>query len=285
MNLITPRPLWVEQDPNEWWTACDYTIREAVAKSGQGREIAAIGLTGQMLGNTMLDKDLKPIGNCMIWLDQRATEERDIIEERLGIDPMLDITANYCLTGYWAPKLMWVKKNRPDIFEKTRMVLFPKDYIKLVLTGEPSVEVTDASGSFLMDVGRRTWSDKMFEVCDLPKDIVPPHIYESCDVVGYLRPELADGLGLRAGIPVVGGAGDQPAGGIGNGVYRDGVVSATIGTSGVVYAVTGKVIADRQRRAALAFCHSAPNTWSFFGCTLAAGGSFKWLRRRRVRGL
>ena len=278
VNLITPRPLWVEQDPNEWWSACDYAIREAVAKSGRGQEIAAIGLTGQMLGNTMLDKDLKPLGNCMIWLDQRATEERDIIEERLGIDAMLDITANYCLTGYWAPKLMWVKKNRPDIFEKTRMVLFPKDYIKLVLTGEPSVEVTDASGSFLMDVGRRTWSDKMFEVCDLPKDIVPPTIYESCDVVGYLRPELAGHLGLRAGIPVVGGAGDQPAGGIGNGVYKAGVVSATIGTSGVVYAVTDKVIADRQRRAAMAFCHSAPQTWSFFGCTLAAGGSFKWLR-------
>ncbi len=278
VNLITPRPGWVEQDPNEWWTACDYAICEAVAKSGRGAEVAAIGLTGQMLGNTMLDKDLEPIGNCMIWLDQRATEERDVIEARLGIDPMLDITANYCLTGYWAPKLMWVKKHRPDIFEKTRMVLFPKDYVKLVLTGEPSVEVTDASGSFLMDVGKRTWSDEMFEACDLPKDIVPQHIYESCDVVGHLRPGLADHLGLRPGIPVVGGAGDQPAGGIGNGVYRAGVVSATIGTSGVVYAVTDKVIADRQRRAALAFCHSAPNTWSFFGCTLAAGGSFKWLR-------
>ena len=201
-----------------------------------------------------------------------------MIEARLGIDAMLDITANYCLTGYWAPKLMWVKKNRPDIFEKTRMVLFPKDYIKLALTGEPSVEVTDASGSFLMDVGRRTWSDRMFEVCELPKDIVPQKIYESCDVVGYLKADLATAFGLRAGIPVVGGAGDQPAGGIGNGVYKAGVVSATIGTSGVVYAVAGKVIADRQRRAALAFCHSAPNTWSLFGCTLAAGGSFKWLR-------
>jgi xylulokinase len=278
VNLITPRPLWVEQDPNEWWAACDEAIRDAVARSGRGPEIAAIGLTGQMLGNTMLDKDMRPIGNCMIWLDQRATEERDLIEERLGVDPMLDITANYCLTGYWAPKLMWVKKHRPEVFEKTRMVLFPKDYIKLVLTGEASVEVTDASGSFLMDVGRRAWSDKMFEVCDLPKDIVPQTIYESCDVVGYLRPELAGALGLRPGIPVVGGAGDQPAGGIGNGLHKPGVISATIGTSGVVYAVTGKVVADRQRRAALAFCHSAPDTWSFFGCTLAAGGSFKWLR-------
>jgi xylulokinase len=277
-NLITPRPLWVEQDPNDWWAACDYAIQEAVRKSGRGPEIAAMGLTGQMLGNTMLDKDLKPLGNCMIWLDQRATEERDEIEQKLGIDAMLDITANFNLTGYWAPKLMWIKKNRPDIFEKTRMVLFPKDYLKLILTGEPTVEVSDASGSFLMDMAKRDWSDKMFEVCGLPRDIVPQKIYESCDVVGYLRPEIAAKLGLKAGIPVVGGGGDQPAGGIGNGVYKEGVVSATIGTSGVVYAATSKVITDRQRRAALCFCHSAPQTWSLFGCTLAAGGSFKWLR-------
>jgi xylulokinase len=277
-NLITPRPLWVEQDPNDWWNACEYAIQIAVAKSGKGQEIEAIGLTGQMLGNTMLDKDLKPLGNCMIWLDQRATEERDYIESQLGIDEMLDITANYNLTGFWAAKLIWIKNNQPDIFEKTKMVLFPKDYLKLILTGEPSVEVSDASGSFLMDIGKRTWSDKMFEVCGLPKEIVPSKIYESCDVVGQLRPDIAKKLGLKPGIKVVGGGGDQTAGGIGNGVYKEGVISATIGTSGVVFAATSKVIADHQRRAALSFCHSAPETWCFFGCTLAAGGSFKWLR-------
>lgn len=277
-DLITPKPLWVEQNPDDWWTACEFAMREAVQKSGKGQEIEGIGLTGQMLGNTMLDKDFKPLGNCMIWLDQRATEERDEIEEKMGLDPMLDITANYCLTGYWAPKLMWVKKNRPDIFEKTHMVLFPKDYIKLILTGEASTEVTDASGTFLVDMAKRNWSDKMFEVCDLPKDIVPEKIYESCDVVGYLREDIAKLIGLRSGIPVVGGAGDQPAGGVGNGITREGVVSATIGTSGVVFAATSKVITDRQRRAALSFCHAIPSTWNFFGCTLAAGGSFKWLR-------
>lgn len=278
VNLITPQPLWVEQDPNDWWNACDYAIKTAVVKSGHGMDIEAIGLTGQMLGNTMLDKDMKPLSNCMIWLDQRATQERDFIESALGTDEMLDITANFCLTGYWAPKLMWVKKNRPDIFEKTRMVLYPKDYLKLILTGVPSVEVTDASGSFLMDIGARTWSDKMFKVCDLPKDIVPQQISESCDVVGYLKDDLARHFGMRAGIPVVGGGGDQTAGGIGNGVYKEGVVSATIGTSGVVFAATSKPIADRQRRAALSFCHSVKDTWCLFGCTLAAGGSFKWLR-------
>ena len=277
-DLITPRPLWVEQDPNDWWAACEYAMKEAVRKSGRGMEIEGIGLTGQMLGNTMLDKDYKPLGNCMIWLDQRATKERDEIEEKLGLDPILDITANYCLTGYWAPKLMWVKKNRPDIFENTRMVLFPKDYIKLILTGEASTEVTDASGTFLIDTAKRDWSDKMFEVCGLPKDIVPGKIYESCDVVGHLREDIANKLGLKPGIIVVGGAGDQPAGGVGNGITKEGVVSATIGTSGVVFAATSKVITDRQRRAAMAFCHAIPQTWCFFGCTLAAGGSFKWLR-------
>jgi len=277
-NLITPRPLWVEQNPDDWWDACEFAIKQAVGKSGKGKEIVAIGLTGQMLGNTMLDKDLKPLGNCMIWLDQRATEERDFIEAQLDVNEMLGITANYNLTGYWAPKLMWIKKNRPEVFEKTRMVLFPKDYLKLILTGVASVEVTDASGSFLLDMKTRTWSDKMFEVCGLPKDIVPDKVYESCDVVGNLKADIAAKLGLTAGIPVVGGAGDQPAGGIGNGVYKEGVVSATIGTSGVVYAATNKVIADHQRRAAMCFCHSAPQTWSLFGCTLAAGGSFKWVR-------
>ena len=153
------------------------------------------------------------------------------------------------------------QKERPDIFDQTRMVLFPKDFIRLKLTGEPAVEVSDASGSFLLDVPRRTWSQKMFEVCDLPMDIVPAKVYESCDVVGHLRSGLADELGLRAGIPVVGGGGDQPAGGIGNGIYREGVVSATIGTSGVVYAASSKPIADRQRRAAL--CYSLVNSLIF----------------------
>ncbi|MDP2965996.1 MAG: xylulokinase [Pelolinea sp.] len=277
-NIITPRPLWVEQDPNEWWNACKYAIKEAVVNSEIGMEIEAIGVSGQMLGNTMLDKNLKPIGNCMIWLDQRASKERDYIEEKLGIDEMLNITANYNLTGFWAPKLMWIKKNRPEVFEKTKMVLFPKDYIRLILTGEPALEVTDSSGTFLMDIAKRDWSDKMFEVCDLPKEIVPKRIFESCDIVGKLRGRIAQIFGLKSGIPVIAGGGDQTAGGIGNGVYKEGTISSSIGTSGVVFAATHNVIVDQKRRAAISICHSLPNTWCFFGCTLAAGGSFKWLR-------
>ena len=278
ISLITPQPLWVEQDPEEWWDAAVYAIKQAVAKSGCGRDILAIGLTGQMLGSTLLDGHGRSLGNCMIWLDQRATEERDYIENTAGMDKLLDITANYPLTGYWAPKLMWLKKNRPEVFEKVGTVLFPKDYLRYRLTGELSVEVSDASGSYLFDVQGRGWSDEMFELCGLPEGIVPRKVYESPEIAGYLLKSLAGELGLTAGIPVVGGGGDQTAGGVGNGIVREGVVSATIGTSGVVFACTDKVLKDKLGRAAMSFCHSVPGKWCFFGCTLAAGGSFKWLR-------
>ncbi len=277
-DLITPRAKWVEQAPSDWWEACRFAIGDAVRKSGCGSDIAAIGLSGQMLGSTCLNKQGEPIGNCMIWLDQRATEERDFLEHTAGMDKLLDITANYPLTGYWAPKLMWLKKNKPEEFEQIRTVLFPKDYLRYKLTGEIAVEVSDGAGSSLMDIYNRKWSDEMFELCGLPKSIVPENFLESCDVAGHLREDIALELGLRPGIPVVAGGGDQPAGGVGNGIVREGVVSATIGTSGVVFAAMNQAIADKLPRAAMSFCHSVPGMWCFFGCTLGAGGSFKWLR-------
>lgn len=277
-DLITPKAKWVEQDPLDWWTACRGAIQDAVKKSGCQNDIAAIGFSGQMLGSTCLDKDNEPIGNCMIWLDQRATEERDFLEKTAGMDKLLDITSNYPLTGYWAPKLMWLKKNKPDEFDKIKTVLFPKDYLRYRLTGEIAVEVSDGAGSSLMDVAGRKWSDELFDLCGLPKEIVPQGFLESCDVAGTLKEDVARDLGLKAGIPVVAGGGDQPAGGIGNGIVREGVVSATIGTSGVVFAAMNKAIADQLPRAAMSFCHSVPGMWCFFGCTLGAGGSFKWLR-------
>lgn len=277
-DLMTPKPGWVEQNASDWWIACKKAITQAAAKSGQAKNIVAIGLTGQMLGNTMLDENMEPIGNCMIWLDQRATEERDEIEQKLGIMPMLDITSNYCLTGFWAPKMMWLKKHKPEEFEKTKMVLFTKDYLAYQLTGEIATEVTDASGSFLLDVPKRKWSSKMFDVCGLPIDIVPKRLVESQEVVGKLKTALAEELGLTPNIPVIAGAGDQPSCGVGSGVVRTGVISATIGTSGVVFACTDTPFADAQRRAALSMCHAVPEKWCFFGCTLGAGGSFKWVR-------
>ncbi len=278
LDVITEKPMWAEQDPNEWWDACKYAIKEAVQKSGVGKQIDGIGISGQMLGSTLLDKDNNVLGKCIIWLDQRAVEEVEWIKEQAGMDLLLEKTSNIPLTGYWAPKLMWIKRHQPEVFEKIAQVLFPKDYLKFMLTGEISLEVTDASGSYLFDVANRKWSDEMFEICGLPRHIVSDNVIESQEVAGYLKEDVAEELGLRAGIPVVGGAGDQPACGLGSGVYKEGIVSATIGTSGVVYAAANKPIPDVKQAAALSFCHSVPDTWSLFGCTLAAGGSFKWLR-------
>ena len=277
-DVFTEKPMWAEQDPADWWHACKNTIKEAVHLSGLGKDIHGIGVTGQMLGSTLLDKDNNTIGNCILWLDQRAVDEVDWLYQTAGVEFLLEKTANIPLTGYWAPKLMWVKKHQPELFDQVAQVIFPKDYIKFKLTGEISLDVTDASGSYLFDVANRKWSDEMFELCGLPRDIVSDNVLESQDVAGYLRNDVAVELGLTPGIPVVGGAGDQPACGLGSGVYKEGIVSATIGTSGVVYAAANKPIPDVNQAAALSFCHSVPDTWSLFGCTLAAGGSFKWLR-------
>jgi xylulokinase len=278
IDVITEKPMWAEQNPVDWWTACKKAVKQAVHNSGVGDEISGIGVTGQMLGSTLLDKNNDPVSKCIIWLDQRAVDEVDWIVETAGMETLLERTSNIPLTGYWAPKLMWIKKNQPEIFDQVAQVVFPKDFIKLKLTGEISLEVTDCSGSYLFDVPKRKWSDEMFELCGLPREIVSDNVIESQEIAGYLRKDVAEELGLTAGIPVVGGAGDQPACGLGSGVYREGIVSATIGTSGVVYAAANKPIPDVNRAAALSFCHSVPDTWCLFGCTLAAGGSFKWLR-------
>jgi len=278
LDVITEKPMWAEQDPADWWKACKLAIKEAVHSSGLGKEIYGIGVTGQMLGSTLLDKNNETVGNCIMWLDQRAVSEVDWLYETAGLEFLLEKTSNIPLTGYWAPKLMWVKKHQPELFDKVAQVIFPKDYINFKLTGEISLDVTDASGSYLFDVANRKWSDEMFELCGLPRDIVSDNVLESQDVAGYLRNDVAEELGLTPNIPVVAGAGDQPACGLGSGVYKEGIVSATIGTSGVVYAAANKPIPDVNQAAALSFCHSVPETWSLFGCTLAAGGSFKWLR-------
>ena len=277
-NLITPKPGQVEQNPHEWWAACDYAVREAVAKSSVGTRIEGIGFSGQMQGTTLLDRNMEPIGGCMIWLDQRAAKEADELNLRMSKKELLEINANYCLPSYWAPKLLWMKKNRPEDFERIHTVLFTKDYLRYLVTGEVATEVSDASCSFLLDMKKRKWSDKMFEVTGLPRQIVPERLLESSDIAGYLKEDLARDWGLKPGIPVAAGGGDQPAGGVGNGVVIPGVVTSVIGTSGVVFGCCDKPFVDEQRRAMYSLCHSVPGLYSFLGCTLGAGGSYKWLR-------
>ncbi len=277
-DLITPKPGWVEQNPLDWWEACSGAIKQAVRSSGRGADIAGIGFSGQMQGSTLMDKDMQPIGNCMIWLDQRATAECQEIESKISAQEMLSITVSYCLPSFWAPKLLWLKKHKPADFAKIHKVLFTKDYLRFMLTGEIATEVSDASLTFLMDVPKRQWSQRMFEVCGLPRELVPERLVESQEVVGNLKPALAEKWGLKPGIPVVAGGGDQPAGAVGNGTVKAGIVSATIGTSGVVFGCADSPIIDSKKRASFSLCHSVPEKWCFLGCTLAAGGSFKWLR-------
>jgi len=200
-----------------------------------------------------------------------------LFESLFEMDDLLELTANYPLTGYVAPKILWLRKNEPDAYSRVHKVLLPKDYLRLKLTGELAAEVSDAGGTYLFDVAKRKWSDAMLKKLDIPKDFLPV-LYESQNVTGYLRKEIASELGLKEGIPVVGGGGDQTAGGVGNGVIEEGIVSSTIGTSGVVFACTRSPKIDKKGRGVHTFCHSVLNKWSVFGCTLAAGGSFKWLK-------
>ena len=278
LDIITEKPMWAEQSPIDWWDACKFSVKQAVSQSGIGKYVVGIGISGQMLGSTFLDRNKELIGNSIIWLDQRSIKEVEWLKDKVGIDKLINLTSNIPLTGYWAPKLMWIKNNEPDKFEKIKHVLFPKDYIKYMFTGEISLEYSDLAGSYLFDVVNKKIITEMFELCGLPRDIISENIIESQGVAGYLKADIATDLGLTAGIPVMGGAGDQAACALGSGIFKEGIASVTIGTSGVVYAASNKPIPDFHQNAAMCYCHSVPNIWSLFGCTLAAGGSFKWLR-------
>jgi xylulokinase len=277
-DIITPRPGWVEQNPHDWWTACQAAVKQVVKLSGYGSSIAAIGFSGQMQGSVVVDKDMEPIGNCMIWLDQRSSQEVADIENLIDGNEMLDITSNYCLNSFWAPKLLWLKKNRPDEFGRVHKVMFAKDYLRYKMTGEVATEVSDASLSFLMDVPKRKWAEPIFDKLGIPRSIVPERLAESAEIVGWLNKGVAEELGLNAGIPVVAGGGDQPAGGVGTGVVCDGRIGATIGTSGVVFGCCSEPFIDHQKRAMLSMAHSVPDKWCYLGLVLTAGASFKWLR-------
>lgn len=277
-DLITPRPGWVEQDPLDWWKACRYAVAQAVKTSGRGRDILSIGFSGQMQGSTVLGADGQPVDRCIIWMDQRASAQADALNSRMSSKEILDEAANFCLPSHWAPKLLWLKENKPDVFERIAKVVFPKDYLRYCLTGEIATEVSDASCSFLLDMKNRRWSDKLFKATGLPREIVPERLLESQEIAGYLKADLALEWGLAPGIPVVAGGGDQTAGGVGNGIVQTGIIAATIGTSGVVFGCCDTPFIDEKRRAMFSLCHSVPGMYCFLGCTLGAGGSFKWMR-------
>ena len=277
--MYQPKAGWAEQDPEDWWRAASESISAVIAKSGiDAAEIAGVGLSGQMHSLVCLDGDGKVLRKAILWCDQRTAAEAAELTEIVGRERLVEITANPAMTGFTAAKLLWVRNHEPEIYEKTRKILLPKDYIRLRLTGEYATEVSDASGMQLLDVAKRTWSQPLLDTLKIDRSLLAD-VYESVYVSGKVTAEAAKLTGLCPGTPVVGGAGDQAAGGVGNGIVRTGTVSATLGTSGVVFAHTDEMVLDQEGRVHT-LCHAVPGCWHVMGVTQAAGLSLKWFREQ-----
>lgn len=276
--LMSPRPGWSEQNPDDWWDATVETVKK-VMKAGKIKpdEIAGIGLSGQMHGSVFLDKQQNVIRHAILWNDQRTAEECVEIEALVGGRPkLIEMVANPAMTGFTAPKILWLQKNEPKSWAKTVQVLLPKDFVRLKLTGEYATDASDASGTLLLDVRNRQWSKPLLEKLEIKPSLLPK-VFESEDVTGTLTEAAAKLLGLRKGVPVVAGASDQAAGAVGNGIVKRGIISATLGTSGVVFAHSDDVQIDPTGRVHT-FCHAVRGKWHVMGCVLSAGGSLQWYR-------
>ena len=272
-----PQNGWAEQHPDDWWKAARNTVSQVLEDSGiDPGEIAGIGISGQMHGLVMLDKNGKVLRPAILWCDGRTTEECREITEIIGRKRLIEISANPALTGFTAGKVLWVRKHEPELWEQCAQIMLPKDYVRYKLTGVYATEVSDASGTNLLDVANRCWSDEILDKLKIDKSILPK-MYESADVVGYVTYEAAEATGLRAGTLVVGGAGDNAAAAVGTGVVKEGNAFISIGTSGVIFAHSDKVSIDPEGRVHT-FCAAAPGAWTVMSCTLAAGLSLKWFR-------
>ena len=275
--LYQPQNGWAEQNPADWKKAAIQSIAKVIADSSvDPADISGVGLTGQMHGLVMLDEESRVLRPSIIWCDQRTGAECELIEKLMTRERLVEITANPALTGFTASKIMWVKKNEPEIFAKCRHILLPKDYIRFVFTGDLASDVSDASGMQLMDICGRCWSDEVLKTLDIDKSLVPK-LYESQEITGYITKKAAELTGLKEGTPVVAGAGDNAAAAIGMGVVKQGTAFTTIGTSGVVFAHTDSPLIDKKGRVHT-FCHAVKGKWHVMGVTQAAGLSLRWLR-------
>lgn len=281
-DISSPKPGWSEQDPEQWWSATCKATKAALRKAKLKKtDIGAIGLSGQMHGSVFLgpDGDTKPLRPALLWNDQRTATQCDEIEKAAGgRKKLINMVGNPALNGFTAPKILWVRQHEPRVYAKTHHILLPKDYIRLCMTGEYATEVGDASGTLLLDVKKRKYNTKLLSLLDIDRALLAD-CHESHVVTGALHQRGAAALGLQEGTPVVGGSGDQPAGAIGNGIVRRGVVSATLGTSGVVFAHADTPTYDPQGRVHT-MCAAVEGKWCVFGCMLSAGGSFQWFRNR-----
>ena len=276
-TLQTPRPLWSEQSPREWWEAVAASIRSAVEKAGvDGDRIEAVGLTGQMHGLVLLDEAGNVLRPAILWNDQRTQSQCDEIHQRVGKEKFIQVTGNVALTGFTAPKIFWVKENEPDIFAKAKHVLLPKDYIRYRLTGEYAMDKADGSGTVLFDLKARDWSEEILSALEIPQAWMPK-TFEGTEFTGHVTEEAASLTGLKVGTPVAAGGGDQSAQAVGVGAVEAGIVGLSVGTSGVVFGTTPSALIEPEGRLH-AFCHAVPNMWHFMGVMLSAAGSLQWYR-------
>lgn len=277
--FASPRPGWAEQDPRDWWGACGAAVRKALHSSHlRADEIACIGFSGQMHGAVLLDSGDDVVRNAIIWCDQRSEAQSHELEQLFGRDTLIRLTCNPPLTNFTLTKLLWVRETEPKHWARVAHVMLPKDYVRFRLTGERAIDVADASGTLLLDVANRRWSSEVLSKSGIDKGLLPA-LYESPQICGEVSVAGAEATGLRTGTPIVAGAGDQAAGAVGMGIARAGAISATIGTSGVVFAATDRPALDPQGRLHT-FCHAIPGRWHVMGVTQAAGLSLRWLRDR-----
>ena len=272
-----PRPLWTEQDARLWWDGAVAAIGSVLASTGvSGSDVVAIGLTGQMHGLVLLDERDAVLRPAVLWNDQRTGAACDEIRATIGRDRLIAITGNDALTGFTAPKLVWVRDNEPDVWRRAAHVLLPKDYVRLQLTGDHAIDKADGAGTILFDLGARDWSDEIVDALRIDRSWLPP-TFEGPAVTGAVTNAAADATGLRAGTPVVAGGGDQAANAVGLGAVDPGVPALSLGTSGVIFAPTDRPIVEPGGRVH-AFCHAVPGRWHLMSVMLSAAGSLRWFR-------
>ncbi len=283
--IFHPQPGWSEQSPDDWWTSSVESARAALQLSKvKGDEVRGIGLSGQMHGSVFLDKSHKVLRPALLWNDQRTAQECQEIERLAGGRAgLIQMVSNPAFTGFTAPKILWVRNHEPRIYDQISQVILPKDYIRLRLTGELATEVSDASGTLLLDVAARKWHAGLLGKLQIDTQLLPRCV-ESAEMTGVVTAQAAELLGIAQGVPVVGGAGDQAASAVGNGIVSPGVISSTLGTSGVVFAYAERPETHPEGKVHT-MCHAVRGAWHQMGVVLSAGGSLQWFRNQLCQDL
>ncbi len=275
--ISQPKPLWSEQNPSDWWQGISASIRRALAESGlSGEDISAIGLTGQMHGLVLLDENGEVLRPSILWNDQRTGAQCEYMTARIGAGRLIELTGNPAVTGFTAPKILWVRDNEPEVYARAKQALLPKDYIRYKLTDAYATDLAGAAGTSLLNVAERAWSAEVLDVLEIPAEWLPP-VHEGTQVTSTVSAAGAAATGLKAGTPVVGGGGDQAAGAVGMGCVSPEKIGVTVGTSGVVFAPLASYAYEREGRLH-AFCHAVPGAWHFMGVMLSAAGSLQWYK-------